>query len=332
MEVSGTAAFLLTPADVLKALAGEVSSLFANSAVSVQVDATLNTVTVKYPVESATQAVVYRLNVPVEYNLLSEIVYVYKLAALLQSNTKLQALVNDDIPDFVAITFSALSGLADRYGKDSAEFAAAASLLDVALPQLIASLNGVWNNRAVSELVFLGSVASAVDTQDLFKSLARLLPEQSDVTEYYPGVYAETKSTSSLADICRVLGVELQNVNFEVYCPSEDLSKTTNFALFELGATATSSSSTGPASSSSSTGPAPPTPSSSSGSNPFPPMPANSTVSMDSIRRYQITLWLVIWLSLALLFIIYSFANMTFKKDSLLYSSFNPNWEDRKRR
>jgi len=325
MDLSGTAAFLFTPADVLKALAGDASKLFANSAVSVQVDATLNTVTVKYPVGSDTQSVVYRLNVPAEYNLLSEIVYVYKLVALLQSNTKLQALVNDDIPDFIAITFSALSGLANKYGKDSAEFVAAVNLLDVALPQLIASLNNVWNNRAVSEIVFLGAVSSAVDTRDLFKSLARLLPEQSDVTEYYPGVYADTKSTLSLADICRVLSVELQNVNFEVYCPSEDISKPTNFALFELGATTNSSSSTGLASSS--TGPAP-----SSSGGPAPTPIPYTPVTMDSVRRYQITLWLVIWLSLALLFIIYSFANMTFKKDSLLYSSFNPNWEDRKRR
>jgi len=58
------------------------------------------------------------------------------------------------------------------------------------------------------------------------------------------------------------------------------------------------------------------------------PVPLGTT----SVFRYQIVLWLCILLALWVFGAAYSLAFMTFKKDSLLYSTFNPSWEDRKRK
>ena len=52
----------------------------------------------------------------------------------------------------------------------------------------------------------------------------------------------------------------------------------------------------------------------------------------DDIQRYQIVLWFSILISLVAIAAVYQLAFMSFKKDTMLYSSFNPNWEDRKRR
>jgi type IV secretory pathway VirB3-like protein len=57
------------------------------------------------------------------------------------------------------------------------------------------------------------------------------------------------------------------------------------------------------------------------------------TVPSDNgIQRYQIALWVSVALVLTIAAAVYSLAYMSFKKDSMLYSSFNPRWEDKKHR
>ena len=60
--------------------------------------------------------------------------------------------------------------------------------------------------------------------------------------------------------------------------------------------------------------------------------PNASFPSDADIQRYQIALWVSIGLVVIALSAAYSLAFMEFKKDTILYSSFNPNWEERKRR
>ena len=60
--------------------------------------------------------------------------------------------------------------------------------------------------------------------------------------------------------------------------------------------------------------------------------PNGSFPSDADIQRYQIALWVSILLAVIALSAAYSLAFMEFKKDTILYSSFNPNWEERKRR
>lgn len=48
--------------------------------------------------------------------------------------------------------------------------------------------------------------------------------------------------------------------------------------------------------------------------------------------QYQIMVWVSIFAALIVLFAFYSMATMSFKKDTMLYSTFNPKWEDRKQK
>jgi len=54
--------------------------------------------------------------------------------------------------------------------------------------------------------------------------------------------------------------------------------------------------------------------------------------TMEEIARYQIVLWLAIALTVVLVAAVYSIGYMHIKKDTMVYGSYNPNWESRKRR
>jgi len=171
-------------------------------------------------------------------------------------------------------------------------------LLDAAVPQLASGLNSLYGGRAVVTVVLMGSHASFIDAADPRDALAtvnRLLPSP-DVLNYYPSMYIESGSTA-IQDICNVLAVELDAVHFQAYCPRQQIHPQ---AMFQLMATATTNTTT------------------------------NTTVV--NVFRYQIVLWLSIVLALAAIGAAYALAFMTFKRDPLLYGSFNPQWEDRKRK
>jgi hypothetical protein len=65
---------------------------------------------------------------------------------------------------------------------------------------------------------------------------------------------------------------------------------------------------------------------------PVHPQPVYTYPNDDELQRYQIVLWFSIIIAFVVIAAVYSLAFMSFKKDTMLYSSFNPNWEDRKRR
>ncbi len=58
---------------------------------------------------------------------------------------------------------------------------------------------------------------------------------------------------------------------------------------------------------------------------------SNSTVvTMNDIGRYQIALWTTVLLIVTVIATVYSLMYMDLKRDTLLYSKFNPNWAGRK--
>jgi len=57
---------------------------------------------------------------------------------------------------------------------------------------------------------------------------------------------------------------------------------------------------------------------------------SNST-QVVTVQHFQIFLWTSILLVVVLLWALCAMCNMTIKKDPLIYSTFNPKWEDRKR-
>jgi len=265
------------------------------------------------------QTVVYDLSNVEQALLFEELLYVDKLHTLLTTDTPFTPLVQDNALDYFAFSFSSLAGLVEKYGRLSPEFIAALHLIDYAIPKLIKRYTDVYEGRLMCEVFLLGSHPStrhsaSVDTRPLFTQLDRLFPDKKGLTSYYPSLYIEG-STSRLSNLCQFLSNELNRLSFEVYCPSisrhtmgsADLSsnKEANVFLalnnFQLMSTDASTNTTTPA--------------------------YDSTVI-----HFQITLWLSIGFVIITIFIIYALAFMNFKKDTLLYSTFNPNWEERKRR
>jgi hypothetical protein len=61
------------------------------------------------------------------------------------------------------------------------------------------------------------------------------------------------------------------------------------------------------------------------------PSISNDLPCDDDIQRYQIVLWFSIVAAFVLIAAVYQLALMAFKKDTMLYSSFNPNWEGKRR-
>jgi len=226
-------------------------------------------------------------------------------------------LLRDDAPDSVALSLSSLTKLANVYGRDSHQYVAGLHLVDALIPRLLNKWNNLWvktdsgvNGRVASQLVLLGSspVLSSDDKHSVVRHVQVVFPEVSDVP-FYPYVYLPAGSQSaSLKEEafqikCQELAVTLKHSDFSVYC-SKLLMNT--FAapshLSHLGYVSLAASGT-----------------------------TNSNVTNSDIQRYQIALWTSILLVAATFIGAYAIAFMTFKKDSLIYGSFNPHWEDRKR-
>jgi hypothetical protein len=61
------------------------------------------------------------------------------------------------------------------------------------------------------------------------------------------------------------------------------------------------------------------------------PSIANDVPCADDLERYQIVLWFSIVIAFVAVAAVYQLAFMSFRKDTMLYSSFNPNWEGKRR-
>ncbi len=61
------------------------------------------------------------------------------------------------------------------------------------------------------------------------------------------------------------------------------------------------------------------------------PTIANDVPCADDLERYQIVLWFSVGIAVVAVAAVYQLAFMSFKKDTMLYSSFNPNWEGKRR-
>jgi len=261
-------------------------------------------VTVTYPTGWGTGAekATYDLSVPEEYVVFAELQYAHSLAGRLNVVGPLHALVEDDTPDMFSLTFSSLTGLIEKYGRESPEVNGAVHLIDAALPKLVQSFSSLYPGRMATEVVLLGShdsVLQAVDHRAVVDHIHQLMPSQKGVMEFFPYLYVDPAHAPQLSQVCDVMSLKLQEQGFSVYCPQAQsaFAPAVRFSTFAVGA------------------------------------PGNSTFpTYNEINLYQIELWV----SLAGVFVVgwavYTIGWMTFKKDTLLYSTFNPNWEgDRKR-
>jgi hypothetical protein len=277
-----------TQEELLTDLAGSQSSVFSDLAGGVAASLSGSKVTVNYRQDGEVVSATYDLSAPEDRALFSELQYAHTLAKRLGSTDELHGLVNDDVPDFYAITFASLPALVEKYGHSSPQAIGGAKLVDATLPELVKSFQALYPQRLVAEVVLLGKHQGA--DQKTYDEVTRAFPQMA--ADYYPNFYVENARKTKL---CQDMASKLNPKDIAVYCPNPDLY---TFSLMAVGDS--SSNSTSP--------------------------------TQQQIEVFQIALWFSIGIAMITLWAVCALGWMSFKKDTFLYSTFNPNWEDRKRR
>jgi len=200
--------------------------------------------------------------------------------------------------------------LVEKYGRDSQEVRAALNLLDAALPKIVNRFVSLYETSSVpiiSQIVLLGSHPSSLqtaDTREVLEAIDHVMPTQEGIKEFFPSLYLENAQAIRICESeSEGLNIAVKPFGFTVHCPwmesaKKSLSSYNTMSLFAMNA---------------------------------PNNNTNATTAGD-VQRYQIVLWMSVIMGFALFWIVYTTASMSFKKDTLLYGTFNPNWEDRKRR
>jgi hypothetical protein len=117
------------------------------------------------------------------------------------------------------------------------------------------------------------------------------------LSQFYPALYVPTAQSQQTPEICSRLGAALSKSGIDAFCPQAEA-----ISMIMMGASASAAAA---------------------------PKPNNGTgPTSTEIARYQIALWVSILLVVAVFVAVTSIMFMSFKKDTLLYGSFNPNWEE----
>jgi len=260
--------------------------------------------------KGAIQSTTYDLHVDQDLQFLSELQTAYTLGRTLSSSSA-QGLVQDDVPDSYAITFSTYTGLIEKYGRSSAEAAAGLHILDNAVPMLLETFSNLYPDRLLAQVVLMGSHPStkaSVDRRNLFAEVQKLVPTVKNIAETFPVVYLQAGSES--AHICKSVSMHIKDPSYQVFCPASQLVS----ALFNANER-NQHSFVDKQDSSVKTNAA---------------VLTATTENSEDVEVYQIVLWLSIIMFFVTLAAAYSLAGMSFKRDPLLYSTFNPKWENRK--
>jgi len=166
---------LCTQEELLANLEGSKTSVLTGLTDGLAASVTGSKVTVNYRAEGEVFSATYDLSAPEDRALFSELQYTHTLAGRLQSVDQLNALVNDDIPDFYAVTFASLPALVKKYGNGSPQAVGGVKLIDSALPWLVKSFQALYPQRLVAEVVLLGSQHGA--DQSALEEVARAFPQ-----------------------------------------------------------------------------------------------------------------------------------------------------------
>eukprot|EP00823_Brevimastigomonas_motovehiculus_P004729 TRINITY_DN3225_c0_g1_i1.p1 TRINITY_DN3225_c0_g1~~TRINITY_DN3225_c0_g1_i1.p1 ORF type:complete len:555 (-),score=88.72 TRINITY_DN3225_c0_g1_i1:111-1775(-) len=229
--------------------------------------------------------VLFDLNSPADFAFFAELSFALTLPSSILQADELAAQVADNIPDSYVVYFASLTALLKKYGRDSLELQTAVRLLDIIIPESWRRFSQLYNHHAVCELIFLGSSSRINHNQhQMAVSIVDNLLPGS--SQYYPNIYLEDESR--LSSVCSSLLSALQPIGMSVSCAIASKANPAN-TFVSLSSVQASS---------------------------------NSTYS--EIQRYQITLWTAMLLFTILLMSVCFILNMQFKKDNMLYSTFNP--------
>lgn len=250
----------------------------------------------------------FNLNNKADRTFFAELQYVHDLPQKLKSVHNIEKKLNDKHQDFLSISFSSITSLIDTHGREAEQVKGALNLLDAAYPSFMASYATLFNKPAshMQSLILLGSHKSVLDNKDnrqVMKTIAHIVGQsEKDVQQHFPNIYMKHNKKNA-QKACAELNKELYALGYFAFCPHD------THSFVSMAATISNSSGN------------------TSGGNSTWNYPTGAQV-----RTYQIVLWLSILLVFVIYSAVYALAYMDFKKDTMLYSSFNPNWEDRKRR
>jgi hypothetical protein len=236
------------------------------------------------------QRVKLDLSTAEDLNVLLEVQSFHSISRALASNSRLNGLVKDDAPDVFFATFSTLGPMIEKYGADSSKVKATRRVLDASVAVFLRSWAQLYEGKLLTEVVSLGS---PVNMAPALQKVQELAPELTGVADYFPAIYAP----QSNARLCEAIKTGLKGTSFEATCYSYSVAAAHGRSLLEDT-----------------------------------PAPVVTAVGISDTERntYQIMVWVSVAGAFVVLFAFYSTAFMSFKKDTLLYSSFNPKWDDRK--
>lgn len=229
-----------------------------------------------------------------------ELQYVSSVLESLEKNPHLAALVQDDYPDFVAITLTSMTQLVEKYGRESVEFIGALHLVDALIPRFLDAFSKLYDSNAVSEVVLLGSHSSfvaAADRRHLFQSLHKLMPSEEHLPQFFPQLYV---NLSQLVTLCEGLSLQLASLKYRVYCPSSVSGIMTDARVLTRSSKQARAGRVG-------------------------------APSDAEIELYHITLWTSLGGGFLLYGVIYSLAFMSVRKDPMLYTSLAPDKSEGKK-
>jgi len=271
-------------------------------------------VSLHYTAKDKTQQYVrYDLTLPEDVRLFSELHSSYTLIKALDS-PDVKKLVQDDFPDFYSISFSSIRSLTEKYGRHSAQVIGALYLLDKTIPLVVDHFSMLYPNRLLSEVVLLGSHQTTLsennpDKRPLISIFNRLLPSQDFFNSgLFPSFYIDgADEKQSIENYCKILDLQLkeEETGFHLFClPTHNVKnlekRIPRLLVEESNYTGTSGY-----------------------------YNSASDVTYADVNKYQIVLWISLLMIFTTVFTVYSLAYMSFKKDTLIYSTFNPKWENR---
>lgn len=258
---------------------------------------------------------------------IAELQYVLDLPSKLKSVAAVTDALNDASQDLIVVSFSAFTALLEQYGRESEQLRGALRMFDQLFPLMsseFASLFGSEQSPAMQTLLFLGSHHTVLEKADPRAVQSVLARDHVQALDFFPNIY--TASPQETAKLCAKLNKDLSAVHYTAYCPGHAASAPSAAApkhvLVEMQAAGQAEQQQVPAGRRL----AGVSPSSQRACS------AWDVPCADNLQRYQIVLWASVALAFIAIAAVYQLAFMSFKKDTLLYSSFNPNWEDRKRR
>lgn len=274
----------------------------------------------KVKISQGQTAVVFNLSNGKDLLFFAELQYIHSLPELLHSSQQLTDLVLDSFPDALAINIGSTNAFANSVHGSNQKFEFSLMLLDAALPSFLHRLYALYPNRAIGELVGLGSPAQVqLDNENAFAgSIVPFAQFDAQWEQYFPMFYT---STILSEDSCEQLNKAMQQFGLDAKCMQTTQTQqfheqsADNRAFFESQSTVHVVNGVF----------------NSTGNLTYVFIPTYYP-SEGGIEKFQIVLWVCVLLAVVLAGVIYSSAYMSFKKDTMLYSTFNPRWEDKKHR